>query len=75
MVVQPLGGLVDSEEVVEVVRIMELREEAEVIQEEVQEPIHSKQGVVEALTAMGVKQLEARVMELPEEIQKMNMDT
>ena len=74
MVVLPLEVLVDSEEVVEEVRIMVLREEVEDIQAEVQEPIKNKQEVVEALSAMGVRPLEARVMELTEEIPKMNMD-
>ena len=75
MVVQPLGLLVDLEVVVVEVRIMELLEEVEDIQEEVQENINSKQEVVEVLTAIVLKQLKGRVMALVEETQKMNMDT
>ena len=63
MVVQPLEVLVDLEEVVEGVRTMVLREEAEDIPAEVQEPNINRQEVVEALTAMGLRPLEARVME------------
>ena len=75
MVVQPLGQLVDLEVVVVEVRIMELLEEVEDIQEEVQENINSKQEVVEVLTAIVLKQLKGHVMVLVEETQKMNMDT
>ena len=75
MVVLPLEVLVDSEEVVEEVRIMVLREEVEDIQAEVQEPIKNKREVVEVLSAMVVRLLKAHAMELTEEIQKMDMDT
>ena len=75
MVVLPLEVLVDSEEVVEGVRIMVLREEVEDIQEEVPDPMTNKEEVVEALTAMVVRQLEGRVMEWTEETQIMIMDT
>ena len=73
--VQHLEVSVDSEVVVAVVRITELREGVGDIQVEVLELMQNKQEEVEALTAMAVKPLEARAMELTEEIQKMNMDT